>query len=163
LDFDAAFERYVRLDKHGGITICRRANEREEVVARLPAQGKPVFGGPWMSPDGHYLAFGDSGVFGGGGGGGVPVWVVSGAAPPMAVVVGEGMHAWAFAYRQDRRQIAVGHANGFVSVYDLDSGARVRRLGLGTAPRHLAFHPNAGRLAVATGNVVRLFNVDVGK
>ena len=48
LDFDASFERYARLDHQGGITVCRRTDGPEEVLARLPARGKPQVSGPWM-------------------------------------------------------------------------------------------------------------------
>src|SRR5262249_17895302 len=31
LDFDASFERYARLDRQGGIIVCRRTDGREEI------------------------------------------------------------------------------------------------------------------------------------
>jgi serine/threonine protein kinase/WD40 repeat protein len=161
--FDAFFERYVRLDRRGGITLCRRTNGREEILARLPAQGTPPFSGPYMSPDGRYVAFRDHPVLGSTRAGKAYVWTLQGPAPAGPLVLPVGWHLWAVAYRPDRRQLAIGHVDGWVGVYDLDSGERVRRLELGISPRHLAFHPKDGRLAVAAGNAVRLFDVDTEK
>src|SRR5262249_33767121 len=57
LDCDAEFKSYARLDKQGSLTVCRLSGGREEVVHRLPAHGKPSFGGVGMSPDGRFAAY----------------------------------------------------------------------------------------------------------
>jgi serine/threonine protein kinase/WD40 repeat protein len=163
MDFDAAFERYVRLDRHGGITLCRRTNSGEEILARLPAQGTPPFGSPLMSPDGRYVAFLDTAVLGVPWSGKTYVWTLQGSAAPGPLVLPVGWHEGAVAYRPDRRQLAIGHVDGWVGVYDLESGERVRRLEVGHSRRQLAFRPKDGRLAVAAGNAVRLFDVDTEK
>jgi hypothetical protein len=58
LAHDANFERYARINKTGEVTLCRRGAAGEEIIARLPAQGQPLYWGLWMSPDGRYLAYG---------------------------------------------------------------------------------------------------------
>src|SRR5262249_23038954 len=35
---------YARLDKQGGLAVCRLSEGREEIITRLPAHGKPPFG-----------------------------------------------------------------------------------------------------------------------
>jgi serine/threonine protein kinase/WD40 repeat protein len=161
VDFDAAFERYARLDNRGGIAVCRRVNGREEVEARCPPHGKPVFAGPWFSPDGGHVAYLHGAVPGGGRG------EVRVLATPAAAAVDldppEAMYEKAIAFRADRRQVAIGHPNGGLSVYDLGTGQRVRRLDLGGPAYHLAFRPGDGRLAAAVGGEVRLYDVDDGK
>jgi serine/threonine protein kinase len=162
MDFDGSFERYARLDRHGGITVCRRADGHEEILTRLPAQGKPPFSNPYMSPDGRYVAFRDTAVPGVTGSGNTYIWVLRGSAASGPLVLPVGWHEAAASYRLDRRQLAIGRADGSVTIYDLENGERIRRLDLGIAPRHLVFHPKDGRLAVAAGNAVRLFDVDTG-
>ncbi|MCI0684291.1 MAG: hypothetical protein L0Y71_19445 [Gemmataceae bacterium] len=185
LDFDASFERYARLDTQGGITVCRRTDGPEEVLARLPARGKPNFGGPWMSPDGRYVAFGHSNPLGAIWTEELVVWALDGPARQEPFVVGDGMPITTLAYRLDRPHLAVGHPDGAVGVYDLERtpvqrrrkmegsdaleevydlerGTRVQRLQIGAVPRYIAFHPKEGRLAVATANEVRLFDVETG-
>ena len=69
----------------------------------------------------------------------------------------------ALAFHPSGRQLAIGHADKSVSVYDLATGRRVQRLAVSAAPFHLAFHPHEHRLAVACGNAVQLFDTDTGK
>jgi serine/threonine protein kinase/WD40 repeat protein/tetratricopeptide (TPR) repeat protein len=160
--FDAAFQRYARLDKQGGVTVCRLSDGREEVITRLPAHGKPPFGSPWMSPDGRFVAYGHSivrtTVFGG-----IRVWKLDGPEPVVLLDEPAGMNEAALAFHPSGRQLAIGHADKTVSVYDLATGQRVQRLAVSSAPVHLAFHPRDGRLAVACGNAVQLIDADTGK
>jgi WD40 repeat protein len=164
LDFDASFDRYARMDRHGGVTVCRRTDGGEEVLGRLPARGTPLFNGPNLSPDGRHVVIQDhvGPAAAGPGSGKVYVWALDGPTPAEPLVLPTGWHLWAMAYRHDRRQLAVGQADGWVVVYDLDTGAEVRRLRLGAPPRRLAFHPRDGRLAAAVGAAVRLFDVETG-
>jgi serine/threonine protein kinase/WD40 repeat protein/gas vesicle protein len=160
--FDADFMRYARFDKQGEITVCRRTNGPEEILARLRSPGGPIAVGPWMSPDGRYLAVGYRGGAHAGAAE-VRVYRLEGSRVEDAFLVPEGIHEWALAYRPDSRQVAIGHANGWVSVYDLERGVRVQRLQIGVSPLCLAFHPRDSRLTVATVNAVRLFDVDKEK
>jgi eukaryotic-like serine/threonine-protein kinase len=163
LAFDAAFQRYARLDKQGGLTVGRLNDGREEVIARLPAHGKPGFGYPVMSPDGRFVAYGHNGtrttVRGG-----VRVWKLDGPEPAV-VPLDEptDMHETALAFHPNGRQLAIGHTDKTVSVYDLATGRCMQRLAVGAAPLCLAFHPRDDRLAVACGNAVQLFDADTGR
>ncbi len=160
--FDSTFQRYARLDKKGGVTICRLRDGREEVIAHLPAHGQPKFHGLWMSPDGRFVAYGHS-CSSDGVAGGVRVWKLDGPAATVLLDVPEGVHGYALAFHPNGRQLAIGHADKSVSVYDLATGERVQQLADGSTAVHLAFHPRDGRLAVASGNAVRLFDTDTGK
>jgi serine/threonine protein kinase/WD40 repeat protein len=161
LSFDAAFGRYARLDKKGGVTVCKLTDGKEEVITHLSPNAKAPVYGLWMSPDACFVACGHS-VVREGVAGEVRVWKLG---PKPAVLLDEpaGMNEWALAFHPSRPQLAIGHADKFVSVYDLATGRRVHHLAVSARPFHLAFHPRDGRLAVACDNVVQLFDTDTGK
>jgi hypothetical protein len=71
-----------------------------------------------------------------------------------------GKNGWAVAFHPHRPWLAVGHANGTVSVYDLEANRCIRRLELQVAPLNLAFHPTSSLLAAACGDVVRLLDTE---
>jgi serine/threonine protein kinase len=162
LSFDAAFHQYARLDKQGGVTVCRLSDGREEIIARLPVHGNPPSYGLWMSPDGRYVAYGHSCVREAVPGG-VRLWKLDGPEPAVLLDEPAGTQNAALTFHRNGRQLAIGHADKSVSVYDLTTGRRVRRLTVAAAPTHLAFHPQDDRLAVACGNAVQLFETDTGK
>src|SRR5262249_48675784 len=159
LDFDANFERYVRLDRHGGITYCRRTDGGEESLARLPPQGSPTYTGPFMSPDGRFVTFRGGPAPGTTGADRAYVWALQEPGPARLLVLPVAPSHLSVAYRQDRRQLAIGGNGGLVEVYNLDSGESYRRWELGARPRQLAFRSNDSRLAAAAGNPVRCFAV----
>jgi WD40 repeat protein len=87
------------------------------------------------------------------------------------------VYEFGVAFRPGGKHLAVGHADETVGIYDLETGERVRKIPLHPdsdppkdKPRrrylahNLAFHPNAadGRLAVACGQAVRIFDMDGG-
>jgi serine/threonine protein kinase/WD40 repeat protein len=160
--FDAAFDRYARMNRQGELTVCRLAPGGEEVLARLPAYGRPLFHGPWLSPDGRFLAYGHS-CEGEAVPGRLRVWKLDGPEPAVLLDDPAGVREWALAFHPDGRRLAVRHDDGTVSVYDLATGQPSRRLELGGPADNLAFHPRDGRLAAACGNAVRLFDVDTGR
>ena len=91
------------------------------------------------------------------------MWRLDGPEPALLLDVPEGVLGNALAFRPNGRQLAIGHLDKSVSVYDLATGERVQRLANTVRAVHLAFHPRLGRLALACGNAgVRLFDVDTG-
>jgi WD40 repeat protein len=162
LAFDAAYRRYVRMDRQGGMMVCQLCDGQEQVITRLPTQAKPPFGGLWLSPDGRYVAYSES-LTGASGAAKVWVWKLDGATPKLLLEVREGMLEAALAFRGNNRQLAIGHPDNSVSIYDLATAKRVQHLAVGAAPTPLAFHPRDGRLAVACGNAVKLFDVDTAR
>jgi eukaryotic-like serine/threonine-protein kinase len=155
--FDASFQRYARQEREGGVTVCRLSNGQEEVITRLPVPGKPPYYGFSMSQDGRFVAVQHSRASL------MQVWKLDGSEPALLLDELPGFHESAFAFHPSGRQLAIGHADKSVSVYDLATGRRVQRLAVSTAPFHLAFHPREHRLAVASGNGVQLFDTDTGK
>jgi serine/threonine protein kinase/WD40 repeat protein/Tfp pilus assembly protein PilF len=155
--FDADFQRYVRLDREGGLTLCRRTGGGEEVMTRLPIHGTPPFAKVWMSPDGQYVAYAYDGRlpdFAGG----FRVWRIGGAGPevvldePAGVVLGTGL-----AFRPDSRQLAACLRDGTGKIYDLATGRQVWRATLGERAM-LAFHPSDGRLAAWYGSAIHIID-----
>jgi WD40 repeat protein len=73
------------------------------------------------------------------------------------------MRERAVSFHARRPELAIGHQDNTVSVYDLTTAKRVQRLTVGTAPFCLAFHPRDGRLAVGCGNGVKLFDVGTAR
>jgi serine/threonine protein kinase/WD40 repeat protein len=158
--YDAKFERCARIDKRGKLTLCRLSPDGEQIIAQLPAHGEPLFWGLWMSPDGRFLAHGYSGKEGFAGG--VKIWKLDGPTPLDYMDVSEGMHLYALSFHADGR-LAIGHADGRISVYDLGTKELLQRWKIERAPNTLAFHPTDNRLAAACKDSVRLFDADTGK
>src|SRR5262249_26014214 len=96
---------------------------------------------------------------------GFRVWKVDGREPELILDEKETVCGLAVAFRPGGRNLAVGHADKSVSVYDLEARQRIHRLPLDTWPFNIAFHRNHadGRLAVACGNAVRIFDIDQGQ
>ncbi len=161
MHFDASFQRYARLDKQGSVTVCRSSNGREEVITRLPVHSTAPVERVMMSPDARFVACGHAST--NSMAGRVRVWKLDGPEPAMLLDEPTGIHKAAFAFHPSCRQVAIGHADKWVSVYDLATSRRVQQLAVSAAPFHLAFHPHKHRLAVASGNAVQLFDTDTGK
>jgi serine/threonine protein kinase/WD40 repeat protein len=161
LAFAADFQRFVRLDSTGSVTVLQLRENGEEVIAQLPARGKPPYYRLWMSPDGRFVAYGHSFVEEGMAAG-VCVWKLDGPEPALLLDVREGVLGNALAFRPNGRQLAIGHLAKSVSVYDLATGERVQQLASTVAAVHLAFHPRDSRLALAGDGGVRLFDADTG-
>jgi eukaryotic-like serine/threonine-protein kinase len=134
----------------------------EYAFRRLPAPAFGLRGGLGFSPDGRFVVAAPElqrewkGVP-------VRLWRVDGPQPRLVREDRDGVHEEAKAFRPDSRQVAFGHADGAVTIYDTETGERVRRLPSGPGPAFcLAFHPRLPRLAVACGLEVALWDVDRG-
>jgi serine/threonine protein kinase/WD40 repeat protein len=161
LSFDASLQRYARLDTKGGVTVCRVSNGHEEVVHRLPARTEEWTFTALISPDGRFVAcgYGPLGRITGG----VRVWKLDGPEPVVLLDESPRIFEWALAFHPSGGQLAVGHIDKSVSIYDLATGQRVQRLAVSAPPFTLAFHPRERRLAVACAGAVQLFDTDTGK
>jgi WD40 repeat protein/tRNA A-37 threonylcarbamoyl transferase component Bud32 len=155
--FDAACERYARVDKDGNISVRRVADD----ALLLPplSGGIPLaWGGVSFSPDGRFVQHHY------GTGGQVKVYRLGGAEAAVVLEDLDVPHNSTVAFSADSRSFAAAHRDGSVSVYDLESSPRAKELqrrqtGL-HLHMHLAFRPGQPHLAVAGGNVVRV--VDLG-
>jgi serine/threonine protein kinase/WD40 repeat protein len=148
--FDGSVERHVREDAEGNYSIRRVADDAE--VCRLRAGLKA----DWMvlSPDGRWLLVvaqpSQCRLYAAGGPEGWPV------------PLDEPAHA-AHAFSPDGRELAVAHPDGVISVYELPSGRRLRRLGAGAVPRHMAFDPGGRRLALACPDLAQVRDAQTGE
>lgn len=165
---DANFERYARVNKKGEVTVCRLANDGEQIVARLPAVGAPRFWGLRMSPDGRYLVYGHSGREGIAGT--LKIWKLDGPTPIDYLDIPEGMHLYSLSLHADGKRLAVGHTNwnsptpnGTITIYDLGTKSMLQRWTIDRAPNSLAFHPKEDALAATCKDSVRLFDANSGK
>src|SRR5262249_2749085 len=151
---DATFQRFVRMDKHGALTVFRLTAQGEEVIARPPIHGRPPFMGLWISPDGRFVVYGHSPPSARTAGA-VRIWKVDGPEPTIYADDPAGVQFGAFTFPPDGRRLAIGHSDGTVSVYDLETPKPPQRLRVGQAPNALAFHPRENILAVACRDLIR--------
>lgn len=158
LTFDATCERFARIDRSGTISICRRVPGGEEVVGRVCTGSEPPFTSLSLSPDGRYVVVGLEQQFEGTAGR-VCVWRAEDAARVLDST--RGLVLSGVSFRSGSRQVALAHADGHVGVYDLPSG-RPERV-FAAAGVQVAFHPADGRVAVAGGDRVRVFDADTGR
>jgi serine/threonine protein kinase/WD40 repeat protein/tetratricopeptide (TPR) repeat protein len=134
----------------------------DQLLKQIPPPAGPIHGFSWDSLDGRFLV--------------VPrkpydkvtvkvrVWRIDGEQPVRVFDDSDGVHEEAVAFRPDGQQVALGHANGSVSVYDLETRERIRRLPPESGPTFcLAYHPTLPRLAVANGTEVSVWDVEAGK
>src|SRR5262249_37619078 len=63
----------------------------------------------------------------------------------------------------DSRRLAVGYADGSISIQELASGQRLRMLPLGAIPDWIAFDPQGQRLAVSHRAGIQIRDVENGK
>jgi eukaryotic-like serine/threonine-protein kinase len=87
------------------------------------------------------------------------LWRLDG--PKVKIVLEDGaVYEEAIAFRPDSRQVALGHPDGTVTLYDTESGKEVLKLKVDGKPFCLAYHPCLPRLAVASGHEVVIFDLE---
>jgi serine/threonine protein kinase/WD40 repeat protein len=160
--FDSMLERYARADRSGFVSIRRTSDDSE--IHRLGARSLADF--PLLSPDGQYLAHGVPGERGR-----VRVFNLAGREP---VEVVPETACSTFEFSPDSRWVAIGQADGAISLLDLLSRRVVGKLKADRVPIHLAFNPRfsvrrqepVGRqLAVVGANCsrVQIFDLETGE
>ena len=163
VSFDAHFQTFVRVDKTGGLEIGRLTDAGEEILRRLPQRLGPQCRGPWLSPDGRFLAFGHGerrlydGI--------QKFSVLDLDAPGTPFVVKDdpgGQHYFATAFHPNGVEVAVGHVDGTVSRFSLPDGKRLSRWPVPEVPQLLAYDPAGARLAVAHGVTIRIYDLQTG-
>jgi WD40 repeat protein len=157
--FHATCERYARPDKDGNVSVRRVADDAELLSWKGPAALRSHRLS--FSPDGRFLNDHRDGRF--------KLRRLDG---PEAEVVLENLPdappSATEAFSPDGRFFATAQRDkdGSVVVYDLQSAKGVKEVQpLRTAllPSRLAFAPDSRRLAVSSGNIVRVFDLEAGK
>ncbi len=88
------------------------------------------------------------------------VWRLEGGDPSLVLDAVEEVDAESVGYRPDSREIAFGHTDGTVSLYDLITRKQVARLENASGRVYcLAYHPREPRLAVAAGDEVAIWDL----
>jgi eukaryotic-like serine/threonine-protein kinase len=99
------------------------------------------------------------------------LWCMDGPEPRM-VLDDDAVYEMASAFRPDGKQLALGHPNGSVTVYDTDTGQPVQRLAVEKGrPYCMAYHPSLPLLAIGVNPTldpkvtpaVYIFDPDSGK
>lgn len=162
--FDANLERYARSDLKGNISIRRVSDEVE--LGRLSGGG-PGGGGSGasnmcFSPNGELLA--------------ISYWhLVPGTSTnfllwdwqrgkiilqPSFVVVESTM-----GFSNDGKRLALGQANGSITLFNTAAGREEKQLHVRVAPYHLVFSPSGDRLAVCChhSEQVKILDVNSGR
>jgi serine/threonine protein kinase/WD40 repeat protein/tetratricopeptide (TPR) repeat protein len=161
--FDPAVQHYVvrsAADDHAekgavpqGVLSIRRVADGQE-LARLPGFGVRVVAAQF-SPDGRYLAahyeWGPRHNY---------VWDLS--RPEAILQVSPGSYYSFPAFSPDSRLAALVQADRSIRIYQLPSGAKWKDLPPGPPATNLSFQPEAGRLAVASGRLVQLRDLNGG-
>jgi serine/threonine protein kinase/WD40 repeat protein/tetratricopeptide (TPR) repeat protein len=142
--------------------VFRRQLLAENTLERLPPPVHWLRGPSWYSQDGRFVAVATQEYT-------KPfivpvrVWRIDGPEPVRVLDDLLGAYEEATAFRPDSRQVAIGHADGMVSVYETETGRRARDLPPGPGPTFsLAYHPRLPRLAVANGNEIAIWDVETG-
>jgi WD40 repeat protein/tetratricopeptide (TPR) repeat protein len=148
--FDDAYQRYARADRQGKISI-RRVADDVELCHWSPFDGVAS----WLSwsNDGRYLATANGGT--------LKVWhfprrQAVAALPPVA-------NRTSHSFSPDSRQLAVTTRDSMLTLYDLASGRQVKRMNLGGVFGELSFHPKQRWLAMASGNRIRILDLETGQ
>jgi WD40 repeat protein/serine/threonine protein kinase len=147
LVFDAALERYARVDRQRNVSIRRLSDDREVWRISVGGGDRTLL----FSPDGRYLAVRGYGPH--------QVWDLAGPEPIKLLELPAG----GLTFSPDSRQFVIADADGAIGVYELPSGRRLRRLDPGPRPRELAFHPTDQRIAVAYDTGVQVRDLATGK
>jgi WD40 repeat protein len=152
--FDATLELYARSDEQGNIRVRRVADDAE--LKHLPDPGKLIVALAF-SPDGHFLA--------------AHHWGETPAAYELSCWDwrgGEKVLALPFSgcdFSPDGRWLAVnGKDGGAIQAYDLSSPTKASKtLVKDAASGGIVFHPDGRKLALATGQSIRVWDLETGR
>ncbi len=131
----------------------------------LPPPAHMLRGPSWYSPDGCFVAAATQPYIDGKRTA-VParVWRIDGSKPDPVLDDPDGPYEGATAFRSDSRQVAFGHVDGSVSVYDTETGQQLHRLRAAPgAISMVAFHPRLPQLAAVNGSEVFVWSTETGR
>ncbi len=137
----------------------RRQLEWNRLWARVPEPKHPLRG-ETMSPDGRLMLCAAR-PYGSNKGPVVSALLWQLDRPQARLVLKDDtVYEEASAFSSDSKQVALGHKDGTVGVYDTESGDQVCKLKVKSAVFTIRFHPTQQRVAVAAGTEIVIFNLD---
>ncbi len=146
-DFDERGERYARSEAPGTVTIRRVADDSE--IAQFTGLGTNLW--PRLTPDGRCIAISSDTGF--------KVWNLDG---PRFTEVLDLPDVSMSGFSRDSRRVAVAFKDGKLELNDLQTSLPVRSLGTVLAPSWPLFNPNGQYLAVQSGEIIHIVDVDSG-
>jgi serine/threonine protein kinase/WD40 repeat protein len=149
-DFDAALDRFARVDRGGFASVCRTADDAE--IWRLALERSDA-AFPRFSPDGSLLLV-DSWD-----GAWLKVWRLEDPKPVLLLSCERSRYP---AFSPDSRQLVCRTLEGFIDVFDLDSASRVRQIHVGYHNGELAYNPASRLLAIPTVSGVHIVDAQTG-
>ncbi len=156
VDFDGHLQRYIRADRHGGVSV-RRTTDDVEICHFTTGFDAPS----WveLSPDGRFAAVRPDGVSGR-----LQVWEV-GDTSEQRIDEPSGVVAAVFSavFSADAGRLAVVHADGDTDIDDLSNGQSLLVLRGSPGRRAAAVRPDGRRLAVAGEKSVGFFDLQTGE
>jgi eukaryotic-like serine/threonine-protein kinase len=148
VDFDDKMERYARVDAEGHVSVRRVADDsRISDWSVWPGESGAEF-----SRDGRFLAIERFGR--------IQVWNLSGPKPEL--VLSESARA-SHAFSPDSHWFALALRDRSISLFELPSWRRARRLARDSTVRGVAFAPEGRRLSVATAARIEILDLETGK
>src|SRR5262249_10563110 len=145
---DEKFERYVRTDWQGSISVRRVADDAE--LYHFPSGiGECSL---QLSPSGRFLLVSRAPQ--------CKVWEL-GDREARGILDQETFATGGF--RPDSRAFAIVHTDGSISLYDRASGQLVQRLSAGPVPHSAAFSPNGRKLALPGKELTQVRDLETGQ
>jgi serine/threonine protein kinase/WD40 repeat protein/tetratricopeptide (TPR) repeat protein len=143
----------------------RRRTLAGYALDRVPPPAHMLRSPSWYSPDGRFIAVGlQPYINGKREWTPARVWRIDGPTPVPILDDPEGPLQHSTAFRPDSRQVAFGHRDGTVSIYDTETGQLLRRLGpVRGEIQMVAYHPRLPRLAAASGTEVFIWEIKTGQ
>jgi WD40 repeat protein/tetratricopeptide (TPR) repeat protein len=153
LAFDSMLERYAYSENKCDIRVCEVGGR--ELIRLPPVSGKWSSWTLQFSPNDQFIAaiylLGERRL--------LRVWDWNRSEVMFDV---ENTRDWP-GFSLDSRQLAIGHEDGSIRIWNMESRTEVRRFSPGVPPAIVKFHPREQKIAVAGATTVHILNSEMGE